>query len=102
MTLESQINFYLSERWPKILPITTTYGQKFTRQISGCHYMYINWRRIVKNYHPRKFPHGTEIKQKAADLCKYAIEYRSSYSTNEVEVLELKAAHKSVSNAEVK
>ena len=102
MTLESQINFYLSDRYPKLLPVVTRNGHKSEKEISGAHYMYISWRRIVKNYHPRKFPKGTEIRQKAADLCKYAIEYRYSVSQDEEEIAELRAAYKSVENAETK
>jgi len=102
VTLEAQINFYLSERYPKILPVITRDGNKREKEISGCHYMHICWRRIVKHYHPRKFPHATEIRAKAANLCRYAIEYRYSIAQSEEEAYELRAAYKSVENAEAK
>lgn len=101
MTLEAQINFYLSERYPKLMQVISHRGgEHYEKEISGCHYMHICWKRIFKNYHPRKFPHGTEIRKRAAELCRYSIEYRYSLCKEEEEANELRAAYKSVENAE--
>ena len=101
MNLEAQINFYLSERYPKTLNwVSQRGGEHIEKQISGCHYMHIHWSRIYKLYHPRKFPHKTEIRKKAAVLCRYAIEYRYSLCRDEEEINLLRNAYQSVLNAE--
>lgn len=86
MKLEAQINFYLSERNPN--------------KPKGYHYQFISWKRIVNLYHPRKFQAYTELRQLAAALCRYAIEHAASKSLDQTEMLELKAAYKTIDNAE--
>lgn len=102
MTLEAQINFYLAERWPKTLFTVSRNGDKKERDIEGYHFQFIAWRKIIRNYHPRKFAMETEIRAKAALLCKNAIEYRLSKTRNPEEAQELKTSYKSILNAEAK
>lgn len=102
MSPEAQINFYLSERWPKTLFVVTKNGDKKLVDIDGFHYMYISWRRIYALYHPRKFPIDGELRGRAAHLCKAAIEYALSKTKKGEEAEELKAAYKSVINAALK
>lgn len=102
MSPEAQINFYLSERWPKSLFVVTKHGDKRLIDIDGFHYMYISWRRIYALYHPRKFPIDGELRGRAAHLCKCAIEYALSKTKKGEEADELKAAYKSVINAALK
>lgn len=100
MTAEAQINFYLSEREPKEFSLVNKNGDKIQKTISGYHFQYIAWQRIVQLYHPRKFPVGGQLRQLAANLCKYAIEYALSKAIEKTEVMQLRKAYKSITDAQ--
>ena len=100
MTIEAQITFYCSEREPKVLNTVMRNGDHRKRQITGYHFQFMSWKRIVQLYHPRKFPIGGKVRQMAADLCRYAIENALSKTLEKGDALELRASYKAINNAE--
>lgn len=100
MNVEAQIRFYLSAREPAILSTITMSGAKKQREITGYHFQYICWKRIIALYHPRKFPIQSPVRQLSADLCRYAIENALSKTLEKGDALELRASYKSVNNAQ--
>lgn len=99
MNIYGQIHFYLSEREPKEFVIINKHGEKREMKISGFHYEFMYWKRIVQLFHPRKFPVDSFYRVKAGDLCKFAIECAMAKNSDPEEAHELRKAHKNVTDA---